>query len=77
MSAFEPSSVYYELTIVGALGPAFCQALKPFRAALCEAQTILRAQVSEDKDLVDLLGALEARGVEIADIVELHPGERR
>jgi hypothetical protein len=76
MSAFEPSNVVYELTIVGALGPAFCQALKPHRAAPCEAQTIVRAQVPEDRDLVDVLGALEARGVEVADIVELRPGER-
>lgn len=76
MSAFEPSSVVYELTIVGALGPAFCHALKPFRAALCEAQTILRAEVPEERDLVDLLGALEARGLEVREIVELRPGER-
>ena len=61
----------YELTVVGALGPALRKALEPFATACSEVQTILRADAPAFKDLVDLLVALESRGLDVADITEL------
>jgi hypothetical protein len=63
--------VVYELTIVGCLGPALLRALEPCAAKWSEPQTILRTAVPDGRDLVELLVAIQERGLDIADIVEL------
>ncbi|HSE10665.1 MAG TPA: hypothetical protein VLB29_18520 [Nocardioidaceae bacterium] len=71
MSVLESSSVVYELTVVGALGPALCHALTPFAHAISEAHTILRAELPDGLDLVDLMGVMEAKGLDVVDVVEV------
>lgn len=61
----------YELTVVGALGPVLRKALGPCVAARCEQQTVLRTELGDDADLVDLVLMLASRGLEIADVLEV------
>lgn len=61
----------YELVVVGAIGPALRRALEPFATACSEVQTILRAEAPHGRDLVDLMVALESRGLDVADIAAL------
>jgi hypothetical protein len=71
MTSRERTGVVYELTIVGCLGPALLRALEPCAATWSEPQTILRTAVPNGSDLVEVLVAIEERGLDIADIVEL------
>lgn len=64
----ETATMVYELTVAGALGPAVKAVLQPLVTASAELQTILRAEVPPDVDLVDLVRILDALGVEFADI---------
>jgi len=61
----------YELVVVGPIGPALRRALEPFATACSEVQTILRAEAPHGRDLVDLMVALESRGLDVADIAAL------
>lgn len=61
----------YELVVVGAIGPALRRALEPFATTCSEVQTILRAEAPHGRDLVDLMLALESRGLDVADIAAL------
>lgn len=61
----------YELTIAGTLGPVLRGALAPCTATSSEPQTIIRADVGDGSDLVDLVLLLDARGLEVTGIVEL------
>lgn len=67
----EAEAPVYELVVVGAIGPALRRALEPFATACSEAQTIVRAEAPHGRDLVDLMVALESRGLEVADIAAL------
>lgn len=60
----------YELTVVGALGPVLRHALAPYATATAEHQTVLRTELGDDADLVDLVLMLASRGLEIADVVD-------
>lgn len=62
------AGVVYELTVAGALGPVLRSALAPCFVAQTEPQTVLRANVHDDGDLIDLLRLLESRGLDVADI---------
>lgn len=67
----ETATVVYELTIAGTLGPALRVVLQPLVSASAELQTILRARVPSDVDLVDLVRILDGLGVEFADITSV------
>ena len=71
MSARRPADPVYELVVVGAIGPALRHALEPFATAPPQVQTILRAEAPHGQDLVDLMVALESRGLDVADIAAL------
>jgi hypothetical protein len=77
MTPNDQSSVDYELTVAGTLGPVFRHALAPHTTAASETCTILLADVSDEDDLVDLVGTLEERGLEVEGIIGLdHPAKR-
>ena len=61
----------YEVVVRGEIGPALRQALLPVVARRTEAQTVLRARLGQDRDLVDLVAALRARGFQIASVTPL------
>jgi len=63
--------VTYELTVAGALGPVLRSALAAQAVASTEQQTILRAGLGEDTDLVDLFLMLASRGLEVTDVRDL------
>jgi hypothetical protein len=71
MTSREQAGVVYELTIVGCLGPVLLRALQPCAASWSEPQTILRTAVPHDSCLVEVLVAIQERGLDIADIVEI------
>lgn len=71
MSTPKPCPATYELTIVGTLGPVLTGALAPHALTSSEPQTIIRADVGDGSDLVDLVLLLDARGLEVTGIVEL------
>ena len=58
----------YEIVVRGDLGPALRRALEPVRAGEPQHQTVLRAELSRDRELADLVHALRARGCEVASI---------
>ena len=69
MTGREPCQApVYELTVVGALGPVLCSALRPYVSACSEMHTVIRADAPGDTDLVDLVRLLESRGMDIATI---------
>lgn len=61
----------YEIVVRGDIGPALRHALEPVRAEESEEQTVLRAQLSQDRELADLVHALRARGYQVASITVL------
>lgn len=61
----------YEIVVRGDLGPALRRALEPVRAEKSEEQTVLRAQLGQDRELADLVHALRARGYQVASITVL------
>jgi hypothetical protein len=61
----------YEIVVRGEVGPALRRALLPVRAHSSQTQTVLRARLSQDRELADLLHALRARGFEVASITVL------
>lgn len=61
----------YELTVMGTIGPVLRGALAPYASAIPELQTVVRTEVPEGRDLVDLVLLLESSGLEISDIHEL------
>jgi hypothetical protein len=63
--------VVYELTIVGALGPVLQNVLRPYAVTSAEHHTIVRTSLSDERDLVDLVLALEAGDLQIADVAVL------
>jgi len=71
MSRPKPCPAVYELTIVGTLGPVLRGALAPYASISSQPQTIIRTDVRDGADLVDLMLLLDARGLEVTDIVEL------
>lgn len=71
MTARSPGGPVYELVVSGTLGPVLRCALARYASATSEYQTVVRAWVPADRDLVDLVRVLASRGLEIADIHEL------
>jgi hypothetical protein len=61
----------YELTVTGAVGPVLRSALSPPAVASTEQQTILRAELDGNIDLVDLVLMLASRGLEITAVRDL------
>ena len=64
-------SARYEIVVRGDIGPALRHALEPVRAEESEEQTVLRAQLGQDRELADLVHALRARGYQVASITVL------
>ncbi len=60
---------WYEVTVVGPIGPVLRQALKPCRAEPVQAQTIVRARARPEVDLLDVAEQLHARGATVAGIM--------
>jgi hypothetical protein len=58
----------YELTIVGSVGPVLRDVLRPHSVATAEVHTIVCAALPGDRDLVDLVEMLAARGLEITEV---------
>jgi hypothetical protein len=72
MTAHEASrAVGYELTISGGLGPVLQDVLRPWSVTSTEHHTIVRTIVSDERDLVDLVLALESVKLQIADVAVL------
>jgi hypothetical protein len=61
----------YELTIVGAVGPVLRDALRPHAVSSAELRTIVSADLPGNHDLVDLVGILASRGIEIEEVAVL------
>ena len=61
----------YEIVVRGQIGPALRRSLLPVEARSSEEQTVLRARLSQDRELADLVHALRARGFEVASITIL------
>jgi hypothetical protein len=59
----------FELTVEGSLGPVLRHALKPHTVSNAQACTVFSAAVPESMDLVDLVLALQARGLQLDGIV--------
>lgn len=58
----------YELTVVGEMGPVLENALTPRVTRQAEILTIVCARADDPFDLIDLLGRLDARGLEVTEI---------
>ena len=63
----QPESTY-EFVVAGALGPVLRHALSPQRTARTESCTVLRADVAEDTDLVEVVRILESKGVKFEGV---------
>lgn len=70
-SCRESEGTVYELVVAGSLGPVLARALAPYATASRQPQTILRASVPGNADLLDLLERLQAQGLEVANITAL------
>lgn len=66
-----PESGWYEVTVIGPIGPMLRRALEPCSTGPTESQTIVRAHVGPDVDLVDLTQRLLAHGSTVAGITAL------
>jgi len=64
-------AVNYEVVVRGELGPVLRAALLPVRATATQEQTVLRARLSRDRDLADLVSVLRSHGVRVASITVL------
>ncbi len=62
----------YEFTVVGPIGPALREALKPCRTGPAQLHTIVRTRAQTD--LVDLAVFLQAHGATVAAIAVLGGG---
>lgn len=62
----------YELTVVGALGPALRARFRPAAATACAHNTILCLRAHGGEDLVDVLGLLRSHGLEVTTISAIH-----
>jgi hypothetical protein len=60
----------YELTLAGGVGPVLRKALRPFGTPHAHACTVVRAQPPPGVDLVDLLAALDAHGLQVEVIAD-------
>jgi len=60
----------YEFTVAGSLGPVLRCALRPHQG-YAQTCTILRARTSADKDLVDLVMLLQAKGLRFDRLLRL------
>jgi hypothetical protein len=64
----QPDCSTYEFVVAGALGPVLRHALSPQRTAQTQSCTVLRAEVAEDTDLVDVVRILESKGVKFEGV---------
>lgn len=65
---------WYEVTVVGPIGPVLRRALEPCTTGPVQLLTIVRAHAHPDVDLVDLAQRLRAHGSTVAAITVLHDG---
>jgi hypothetical protein len=72
-----PEPGWYEITVVGPVGPVLRQALEPCRTGPVQLQTIVRAHVRADVDLVELAQRFRAQGATVTEIVVLDARELR
>jgi hypothetical protein len=63
--AFDALGDVYEVTLAGVLGPVLREAFKPWNASSAHACTVVRAEMSPDVGLVDLVADLDAQGFEV------------
>lgn len=62
---------WYEVTVVGPVGPVLRRALEPCQTGPAQAETIVRAHVRADVDLVELTRRLVAHGSTVTGITTL------
>jgi hypothetical protein len=61
----------YELTVVGMLGPVLRDVLRPYQVTSTGHHTIMRKDMTDNHDLVDLVHLLDSVGLQIADVAVL------
>ena len=62
----------YELTVVGALGPALRARFRPAATTSCALSTTLCLRARGGEDLVDVLRLLRSHGLEVTTISAIH-----
>ena len=75
MSTERSGRATYELMLEGRLGPVLRKALENSKVARTGVSTVIRTSSTDDRDLVDLVRQLDARGLTIQDIGRV--GRRR
>lgn len=61
----------YEITVLGALGPALRAALEPCRTAPSGISTIARVTYQDDEDLIEVVRVLTALGLEVTNVTHV------
>jgi hypothetical protein len=68
MSAERSGRATYELMLEGRLGPVLRKALQNSMVARTGVSTVIRTSSTDERDLVDLVRQLDARGLTIQNI---------
>jgi hypothetical protein len=66
--ALDTADDVYEVTLAGALGPVLSEAFKPWHASSAHVCTVVYTELSPEVDLVDLVAAMDAHGLEVEAI---------
>jgi len=66
----------YEITVLGALGPALRDAVKPCRTAPSDVSTIASVTYEDDRDLIEVVRLLAGLGLEITNVTYVEGAAR-
>jgi hypothetical protein len=59
---------WMQLAVAGEVGPVVCSALRPYVTPQTRVRTVLRFGAMSNMDVLEMLEALDARGVSVAGV---------